>query len=499
MNRTPSLAILTTAACLLVLPLTATPAGAQAPGDGVRLIDGRWDDWADDDTRFVVDEHHVTLRFETPDERTLLRHGQTVVVALDTDGEAQSGRSERGIEGADLWIELNPTRDEADRRTPAVRVTAYNRRGRGSQVDVGDLGLHTAPTHASRRFELRFDRGEWRLQAIGLHDAGPMRAMVWLQDHDSESTTPIGVYTADAPAATLDGPTPADEATLPEKPEGAIRVVSWNTLWGSQLERPQRFSRLAKAIDADVYLLQEWSNEPYTGESVAEWFERYGGPGDWAAVTTSNSGSRGSGVAVASRLPLLAAGPADLDARSRTRWTFPIRFAGAVIETAYGPAVFATVHHKAGGRLGAAEDQRRLEESAAIQRAMASMRESHGAAFVVYGGDFNLNGTFDVVDRAVAGLDTDDSALTLADAEVLGRPGLLYTHGRSGSKRRLDYISYPDAAFAPAQAFVVDTTVLPGETLRALGLNKNDSAASDHLPVVVDLVPISEATRSDPE
>lgn len=482
--------------CLFTLAAGAVSTATDQTSD--RRVDGDWDEWAEG-VYFYADERHVHLRFETPDERTLLRHGQAVVLAIDSDDNPRSGRVRGGVRGIDLLIELNPARDRSRRgRTPSVRATAFDARGDARELSTGDLGLHTAPTHAAKRFELRFDRAARPARGVsGLAKAGPLRASVWLQDHDSQRTQPLGRYTAQAPEASRDDASPA-VAGLPDRwatGGDAVRVVSWNTLWGSQIKDPKPFARLAQAMDADVYLLQEWSDKPYTAEEVAAWFQQNVGGGPWTAVTTRNGGDRGSGVAVASRYPLVEAGPQQLFAPGRTRWSFPVRFAGGVFQTPHGPAVFGTVHHKAGGRLGADEDQRRLDESAVIQKAMAGLAEKHPGALVVYGGDFNLNGSYAVMDRSVAGLDTDGSPLAVAEPAVLGKPGLLYTHGRGGSKRRLDYITYADAALTVPSAFVVDTTVLPNATLEALGLNKNDSRASDHLPVVADFVPLADAER----
>jgi exonuclease III len=54
---------------------------------------------------------------------------------------------------------------------------------------------------------------------------------------------------------------------------------------------------------------------------------------------------------------------------------------------------------------------------------------------------------------------------------------------------RLDYIIYSDSAAEPAKSFVLWTDAMPTRTLLDYGLEKGDTdRASDHLPVVCDLI-----------
>jgi endonuclease/exonuclease/phosphatase family metal-dependent hydrolase len=41
-------------------------------------------------------------------------------------------------------------------------------------------------------------------------------------------------------------------------PAGAVKVVSWNTMYWEQADDPERFYQFIKSFDADVYLLQEY-------------------------------------------------------------------------------------------------------------------------------------------------------------------------------------------------------------------------------------------------
>ncbi|MEM1211127.1 MAG: endonuclease/exonuclease/phosphatase family protein [Planctomycetota bacterium] len=487
---------------------TPTPAPASAPATQPQtqpiLIDGDHADWLGipNSQNLTADARHVYLRFRFSRSRTLLRHGESVVVDLNTDNNPATGLSStdsrHSTPGIELRIELNPASDRRDRDTPPVRVTRFDTDGTPTDLHPRAIALHTAPSHASKTFEVRFSRtidgDPDRPAARGLttEDPSEIHAALYRRHHSSPRTAGLAIATAPLPPFAADEPA---LVTIPAKPENAIRVVAWNTLWGTQLKNPTPFARVVQALDADVYLLQEWSDRPYPARSVADWFNEHNpGPPDadrpaWTAVTTEHD-NRGSGIAIASRYPILATGPASMTVRSRTRWTFPVRFAAVVLDTPLGPGVFGTVHHKAGGRLGSEEDRRRLEEAAAINSVLARLAARQRAAFTVFGGDFNMNGTSRVMDQAIRRLDRDRSALIPAPATVLHNPGVLYTHSRSTPKLRLDYITYADAALTPANAFVLDTAILPQATLDQHDLAKNDSRKSDHLPVVVDFVPL---------
>ena len=54
---------------------------------------------------------------------------------------------------------------------------------------------------------------------------------------------------------------------------------------------------------------------------------------------------------------------------------------------------------------------------------------------------------------------------------------------------RLNFIVYSDSTAEVRQAFVLDTGRLTGDALAGAGLRRADRAASDHLPVVVDIAP----------
>ena len=109
----------------------------------------------------------------------------------------------------------------------------------------------------------------------------------------------------------------------------------------------------------------------------------------------------------------------------------------------------------------------------------------------IIAGDFNLVGTRAPLDILRAGLDADGSELAVAQSGVLG-DNAIYTwsdHKTEFPDGRLDYAVYSDASADLVDAFVLDGRRLGDKTLARLGLDRTDTGASDHLPLVVDLRP----------
>ena len=109
-------------------------------------------------------------------------------------------------------------------------------------------------------------------------------------------------------------------------------------------------------------------------------------------------------------------------------------------------------------------------------------------------GDMNLVGSRPPLDILRANLDADGSDLSIAEPFVLGDRSQ-YTwsdYKTTFTPGRLDYVLYSDSTAQVYQSFVLDTSRLNEETLARAGLNRTDTDASDHKPVVVDLIPITK-------
>jgi hypothetical protein len=70
--------------------------------------------------------------------------------------------------------------------------------------------------------------------------------------------------------------------------------------------------------------------------------------------------------------------------------------------------------------------------------------------------------------------------LTWTDADSSFTPG------------RLDWLLVDDRAWMPMGSWSLDTAHLSDQVLKDAGLERDDSRATDHLPIFVDLVPAKE-------
>ncbi len=144
-----------------------------------------------------------------------------------------------------------------------------------------------------------------------------------------------------------------------------------------------------------------------------------------------------------------------------------------------------------GGSAGSSEDQQRISEAGAINRSMLEALSVEPVQMRIISGDLNLVGSRPPLDVLRNGLDADGSDLEIADARVLGdaayttwrEDGNIFTPGR------LDYAVYSGSAVRQARAFVLDARVLSDRALDIAGLDPTDTDASDHLPMVIDLMP----------
>lgn len=470
------------------------------------VLDGQTGEWAQGQWA-RADAHFVYLRVSFPEKRGLFGTAERYTLVIDADDSDATGASDALEPGADLKVEFNPPSEARaegqERRGERLRITplfASSTTSRGDgRVSQADLQVLTAPNHAAAEFEIRLARAASLgddLPQAGLLSSGRAR-LAWVRTDAAGGATIGEVLRAEL--ALPERREFRAVATLPGKAPGAVRLVAYNVLWSSPTKSepgPAGFARIFKALDADVVLLQEWHDrEADRGKDNAEreagvraWFQTHAG-GEWTVV-----GSEGQGVFVASRLPVTARGPARLEApENASPWNFPVRLASAVVTTAHGPLAVGSVHLKCCGTYQAPEDVRRTQEAGLISTAMAELARAAGAAAapVVIGGDYNLVGDPEVAARMVAGLDADGSGLNLAMPLLLG-DAIVHTHGggtRNGSRSRLDYFAYPDAVWETVQGFVLDSTILDAASLKAMGLEAQDTAGSDHLPVVVDLRP----------
>ena len=352
-----------------------------------------------------------------------------------------------------------------------IRYDFGARRGRlnGDSVRQDEIGLISLPTVTSDIFEISVPY-EGRPDPAGILFFDP--------SDDGDVATPDGDlvpygwqnYVSSAAARSLD------------RPEGALRIVSWNVLQDNIFDKNlgPHFERVLQALEPDVILIQEIYiySEKTALNRVNEWLG-----GEWYAKQQGD-------LITISRYPFIEdwrEGNHNLRAR-----IFP-----TMIDVDGTPLVIFNAHLSCCDR-----DQDRQDEVDSFIGFLREVGLPEGTPFFL-GGDLNLVGdaqqlatllTGNIIDEEKFGADFNPDWDGTALADLV--PGHTHTNfsytwkddESSFAPGRLDFMIYTDSVLN-VRGFVVDTTELPGNVLDAYGLLAEDTrAASDHLPIVADVV-----------
>jgi endonuclease/exonuclease/phosphatase family metal-dependent hydrolase len=520
------------AACVAtVLPLSACSTGTSGDVRGF-VLDGDTREWRGGITTRADDET-VSFRFSPGNEATLQANDETTRLLFDLDnnpatGEPLVGPPDVGTLGVDLEILMSPLLTDLppasaasirnrrlERGQPAspfatgITIIRNNADGTITRLKHADIGFMASPTYASDYFEARIDRTSDALVGTGIDTEGDMRAIVLMTGTAGEVvrySEPIDFVLPEAASErrlTTKG--------IPAQQPGTIRVLSMNVLRGKPQTEPAPFARLITAIEPDVILFQE--ADDFDAPALEAWLSGFVGPmpgkHEWASGIQGLSGNLTGGVGVwdAAAMPDLGVaiatphvitqaydGPVEIEdprnGRPRT-----VRAVTALISTPAGDILATSTHLKCCGSAGSEEDTLRYAEAGAINAAFASaiddVRGSLGRDIdaKIIGGDMNLVGTRGPLDVLRAGLASGGGDLRPAMTGVIGETALYTWRDDRGyfSPGRLDWFVTGDATVA--QAFALDTRLMDADRLAEWGLYPDDSAVSDHLPVVVDLMP----------
>ncbi len=460
-------------------------AGLPMGGGSHILLDGDVSDWAEGAV-LAADDQYLYFRFSVGSRTITLQHSpEPVVLMIDADADARTGRAIEGEpELGPMGVDLAVVFSGKDSRGQGCSLEILKPDGQVTKVSPYDAGVVACPTVASRWYEGRISRNAPALAdlpAPGLRSMGSVRASAAIMDATGGIAACSDPATVKVPPA---GPARLLDAELPPKPQGAVRVLSWNVEKSSPIANPRPFARVIQALAPDVVLVQEWT-EGTTADTQAWFVGNVGGAEEWNVVKAAGDLATGGGVAVVSRFPLemRISGPPMGGERGT-----PVRFVGAVAQTPIGAMLVGSTHLKCCGFAGSPEDQRRNAEAAGIN---AAVRGIEAPALRVITGDMNLVGSITPLDTLGRGLDADGSDLAAAATRVLG-DRVLVTWGKADeafAPGRLDYVLYSDGSLQAVNAFVLDTRRLSDGSLARLGLERTDCDASDHMPLVVDLMP----------
>ena len=476
LSPTFAITILTLVGCAAAQPLATrqapkTAANA-APIPASIVMDGDTDEWrGSTDVRIAADAEHLWVRFDPSNTGAAIQAAPfTTRILIDADNNPKTGRR-IGTLGVDAMASLSPAFGTGIGN--GSEVVFYDAAGNGTVTGHAAMNFFFLPSYASETYEARFDRASLN----ALIDSERIAARVDQVDADGNVLWSSETRSA-MPAF---NPPPANTTAMPAKPKNGLRVLSQNVLFSAPLQNPGAFDRMITAIDPDVILFQEWFNTPQV--VIQNWFNTNLGAG-WTVIAPDP----GEGVAVATRLPILDTAPDLLDVPGGRR---NARFVGALIDTPIGPFFGASIHLKCCGGANSDEDLRRISEALAINATVAGILQAHPNASVAIAGDYNLVGTRTPLDIVRVGLASDGTDLTPAETLTLGDPAAVTWVQESSrfSPGRLDWAVVDETQTAIARAFTLDTRRLSPASLLANGLQAADSTASDHLPLVVDLVP----------
>ncbi len=453
---------------------------------GEKLLDGSFGDWSEGE-RAYADGRFVWLRFapETRPTQAIQAATFTTRIRIDADADASTGVAmdiprvgdeaiQEAPQGVDVLIAFSPVNEEGGIGI-GTGVTRFGSDGVGEDIGHFAMGVACLPTYASEQYELRIDR--LAPDGDALPASGPIEVIVDQVDADG-STMWSDRFVVELPER--DDEKHVTDAAMPERPAGGVRVMSANVLFSSPLTEPLAFKRVFDAIGPDVILYQEWFRTEQA--KVAGWIEEYAGA-DWALHFPDER----SGVAIATRHPIVARYDEALPPSGDGRLA---RACAALIDTDAGELLAISVHLKCCGSAGSEEDLTRIDQARAINAFVDHVHAQHPDAMVIIGGDYNLVGSRTPLEVMARGLGVDGDDLDPVLTPVLGDPSVVTwvdEKSRFGPGR-LDWLLYDDSRSELVNALMLDTRVLTNGALDAMGLKRGDTTASDHLPMVVDLV-----------
>lgn len=443
----------------------AAPLYADAVGDGAAVDFGRL--WGAGDAEYLY------VAFETGAEIGLQNFNE-VTLYVDADGDASTGEGVAGI-GAEFSYAFG---------TRAGTATLPGRAP--APVDYRTLALVSAPTVTADRFEVALRR-DASVGGVPLF-TGPAVRVALVDRRPGGDALPDGQGGVLVPLGS--GP-PARAAVDLGRREGDVRVMTYNVLRDriTQAEHRGRFERVFQSVRPDVVALQEvYAND------AADLAAFLGGlvPG----TAWYGAGAPGTDAMVLSQYPVLEATP--LCERPGVPASCNV---AALLDLGGDRRLYVVSMHPP----CCTNDAARQAEFDLLAAHLRDARASGALAPstpVVVAGDMNLVGdrrqlgtllTGSIVDTGRFGPgaapDADGTALADAAPRTTGRPAdfTWINDADQFPPGRLDYVVYSNALLEPGNGFALYTPGLTEDELARYGLLADDTAVSDHLPVVQDL------------
>lgn len=446
--------------CVLLIAAAAMTAGCSQRHNRLQPMsaDGLFDDWeampvvATDPAGDATGAYDVVAIQAT-------NRGSVLWVALELTDTLNLQNGPEGMGTLQILVDTP--------RTGTLVIDMRNRRAwtqeaPGITIPWSTIDYVSSPTYANARFEMQID-----LAAMGVGRGDRVRIQC---DGSDTLARPITVHMSHAPQPM--------RAVVPSRQHDTdFRVACYNTLHEGLTDphRSMALQRILTTANADVFCLQEqWDTTP---KELAEVMAQLTDTDDdqWYTI-------KGGGTMIATRLPA-------------TKLPLEANFGSAVGVTLPGgqKVVVICVHFKAMGYIGNEDDQKRIEQAHQVDDFVASLGngqlgrgfEEYRDAGVIITGDYNLVGSRTPLDTL---LDIDSRPLQIRQLRHLGSWRAYTWRDDSASfvPGRLDWMIYTPDRLTAGQGFIIDTSRLHSSDLRTLGLHRQDSQASDHLPLVAD-------------
>lgn len=484
---------------------------ATSAGDGGRIIvDGLYEDWshvtvaiddpvgdaagafADIGSVWITnDEEYVYVRFEINVEMNLQTIPGPVRVYFDVDQDASTGWPVGGI-GSD-FVFMYPERYGTEQKADDFNA---------APLGHANLDHYSGPTYADDEFEMRFSRSTvLPIRGEPLFVGEGFDFLIEAQTRGQIATefapdagTVYSYQMTDEPA------TPLEAIEIEPCSRSDLRVVTWNVLNNGLFSRTEIFDRVLSVLEPDVVLFQELNASRGQIAPVMNSILPLGDGAGWQVYSVG-------GRVICSKYPLSLQ-------RGDTKPSTQRGQAMALIDLPddrFDRDLYAiSMHMKCCGSLGGSEDFRRQRQADANVNWFRDLRTDGGEETlptgtpIVIAGDYNLVGgiqplrtllTGDIQDEKNYGPDSppDWDGSDMLDVFPRHQAGpATYTWRSPGSSfapGRLDFVLTTDSVVRVSKAFVFNTADLSAAELAMYGLKATDTEqASDHLPIVVDLL-----------
>lgn len=441
------------------------------------------------DLKIHHDDEFIFLFLETGVELNL-QDENDITMYLDTDNSPATGFSINGI-GADLVYTLGD------------RSGSFFESGNSVSISHPDIGLVTAPTVTSDRFEIAVRR-DINLSGTPVFQGNEVKVVVRDNVLNGDMIPSLNEEIEYSFSTDTLGPLPA--YSFQKKQASDLRILSYNVLSDGLFDQARipAFTRILQAIQPDIIGFTEIYN--YSPAQVATQLE---------SILSSAPGQQwyyarqGPDCHAISRYPILASALIPGYNQGSGNGAFLIEVPG--IE----PDMLLIVAHPP----CCSNNSGRQTEVDLIMEFVRESKAGNGPiplaldAPIVIVGDMNLVGDFRQLETLLTGNindeasygqdftpDWDNSNFLDSHPYITGSPFSFtwYREGSSFSPGRLDFIIYSGSNLLLNNRFSLFTPSLPQDSLNTYSLLADDVVlASDHLPIVADFELKNLTSHSD--